>query len=304
MKNRIRMRHLRCFLELSAHRSVTQAAVALNTVQPSVSRTLKELETEAGAVLFQRSSQGLTLTPAGETLLSYVKGGVFQIDQGLSVLRGEQADQRVSIHALPTVARVLMPDVICKFREFYPDIDLRIRTPYGPDPLEELRSGQLDFIFGRLGSPTSMSGMSFEHLYHEPILFLTRLGHPLANKSDVQIEDINQYEVILSDLDIIIRTEIDHFIHSKGLTRFDKLIETLSFDFARIYIQKSDSIGCLPKGAILQEVAEGQLCVLDIHSDGLIGAVGLTTLAGKTLSHPASLMQEVIRNEVIGQGLL
>ena len=56
MKNRIRMRHLRCFLELSTHQSVTQAAVALNTVQPSVSRTLKELEDVAGAILFQRST--------------------------------------------------------------------------------------------------------------------------------------------------------------------------------------------------------------------------------------------------------
>ena len=303
MTNRIRMRHLRCFLQLAKYRSVTRAAEELNTVQPSVSRTLKELESELGVDLFHRSSNGLTLTTEGETLHGYVKNGLLQIDQGLSVLRGESRQQQVAICALPNVVRVLMPSVIAKFKKFYPEIDISLKTNIGTDMIDGLRTGQVDFMVGRLMAPSMLKDMSFEHLYHEPLVFACRVGHPLSEIKSVTIEDINQFEIIIPLDETIIRTELDRFILSKGLTRFSNIVETISFEFSRTYIQMTDAIVCQPKGTIRQELEQGNVVMLDTSSEELMGSVGLTTIAGKTPSHPATLLKDIIRNEVVELGL-
>lgn len=303
MNNRIRMRHLRCFLALVKHRSVTKVAKELNTVQPSVSRTLKELEQELGMAVFQRTSHGLTLTPAGETLHGYVKNGMMQIDQGLGILAGEHHEQKVTLCALPNVVRILMPNVIAKFKEYYPEIDIRLNTTTTPLMMDGLRSGHLDFVVGRLMSPHLFKDLSFEHLYHEPLVFACRRDHPLAEKKAITIQDINHYEVIVPNPDTIIRTELDRFILSKGLPRFDNMIETISFEFSRNYIKISDAILCLPKGAIRQELDLGNVTLLDLFSQELMGSVGLTTLAEKNLTNPASLMRDMIRSEVSTQNL-
>lgn len=304
MTNRIRMRHLRCFLQLAKFRSVTRAADELNTVQPSVSRTLKELEIELGVDLFHRSSNGLTLTTAGETLLGYVKNGLLQIDQGLSVLRGESRKQQVIICALPNVVRVLMPSVIAKFKKFYPEIDISLKTNIGEIMLDGLRNGQVDFMVGRLMSPSMLKDMSYEHLYHEPLVFACRVEHPLAEKKSVMIEDIDQFEIIIPSDGTIIRTELDRFILSKGLTRFSNVVETISFEFSRKYIQATDAIVCQPKGTIRQELEQGNVVILDTSSEELMGSVGLTTIAANTSSHPATLMKDIIRKEVVELGLV
>ncbi len=58
VSKRIRMRHLRCFLAVADLGSVTRAAERMGTVQPSVSRSIRELEEELGATLFERTSTG------------------------------------------------------------------------------------------------------------------------------------------------------------------------------------------------------------------------------------------------------
>ncbi|MBL4696966.1 MAG: LysR family transcriptional regulator [Rhizobiaceae bacterium] len=303
MTNRIRMRHLRCFLQLAKHRSVTRAAEQLNTVQPSVSRTLKELESELGVELFHRSPSGLTLTKAGNTLHGYVKNGLLQIDQGLEVLKGKSHHQQVVICALPNVVRVLMPNVIAKFKSFYPEIDISLQTNVGANMLDGLRNGHVDFMVGRLMAPSMLKGMNFEHLYHEPLVFACRTEHPLAKKHSVMIEDINQYEIIIPSDETIIRTELDRYMLSKGLARFSNVIETISFEFSRNYIQQTDAIVCQPKGTIRQELEQGNVVMLDTVAEELMGSVGLTTIVGKTLSHPANLMKDIIRKEVVDLGL-
>ena len=303
MTNRIRMRHLRCFLQLAKYRSATRAAEELNTVQPSVSRTLKELESELGVDLFHRSSNGLTLTTAGETLHGYVKNGLLQIDQGLGVLRGKTRQKQVTVCALPNVVRVLMPSVIAKFKKFYPEIDISIKTNIGAAMIDGLRNGEVDFMVGRLMSPSMLKDMSFEHLYHEPLVFACRVGHPLAEKESITIEEIDQFEIIIPSDETIIRTELDRFILSKGLTRFSNVIETISFEFSRKYIQATDAVVCQPKGSIRQELEEGNVVVLNTSCEELMGSVGLTTIAGKAPSHPATLLKDILRKEVVELGL-
>ena len=143
-----------------------------------------------------------------------------------------------------------------------------------------------------------MEGMHFEHLFSEPLCFFVREGHPLAGSKSLTIQDIDRHEVILPNVETIIREEIDRFIIAEGISRFSNLIETISFEFSRAYLAQSDAIVCQPLGAMRRELRDGSVVRLDFARGELEGSVGITTPAGRQLSAPAQLLIESIREEV------
>lgn len=301
--SRIRMRHLRCFHTVANLGSVTRAAEALGTVQPSVSRSIRELEEEIGTVLFVRSASGLAMNDAGRTFLAYVANGLGQIDRGVEALRGKMTNQRVLAYVLPNVVRMIMPGAMRRFKALYPDIDVTFLATTGGGLQQYLREGRVDFGFGRLLAAEHMTGMNFEHLFNEPLVFFVRAGHPLDGCRDLSLHDIDRFEVVLPIRPTIIRSEIDRFIIAQGLNRFTNLIETISFEFSRTYMMSTDAVVCHPLGAMRRELEVGQVVPLDIGRDEMIGAVGITTPAERTLSASAQLLVQMIRDEVKEQSL-
>ena len=67
------LRHLRYFVMAAAERNISRAASRLSISQPAVSRQIRDLEAELGVTLFDRESDGLHLTDAGETALAHAK---------------------------------------------------------------------------------------------------------------------------------------------------------------------------------------------------------------------------------------
>lgn len=300
---RIRMRHLRCFRTVAQLGSVTRAAEALGTVQPSVSRTIRELEEALGVALFERTGTGLILKDAGRTFLAIVSNGLGQIDRGIDALRGQMAGDRVVAYVLPNVVRMIMPGAVRRFKALYPEIDIQFLAASGGGLRDVLARGAVEFGFGRLLAAEHMEGMNYEHLYSEPLMFFVRADHPLANKRDLSVFDIDPFTVVLPLGDTIIRSEIDRFLIAQGQQRFPNLVETLSFEFARNLMAQSDAVVCQPQGALSRELAEGTVVPLDLARDAMNGSVGITTLSGSTLSAAAQLLIEMIRQEVQELGL-
>ena len=303
MASQINMRHLTCFRAVARLGSVTQAAEELGTVQPSVSRSIKELEDILGVGLFERSSAGLALTDAGRTFMAFVFNGLGQIERGVEALRGQMTGDRVTAYVLPNVVRMIMPGAVVRFKEFYPDIDITFRSATGGGLQEFLRTGEVDFGFGRLLAAENMEGLSFEHLFSEPLQFFVRAGHPLVGRRGLTVQDIDAFPVVLPTRNTIIRDEIDRFLIGQGVTRFSNLIETIAFEFSRNFMMGSDAVVCHPLGAMRRELAEGTVKLLDLAGDAMVGSVGITTPAGQPPSAAAQLLIEMIRQEVAAQGL-
>ena len=74
--------YYRIFYYVAKYRSITHAAKALFNNQPNITRTIKNLESELGCLLFIRSSQGVRLTPEGEKLYEHVRIAFEQIEAG------------------------------------------------------------------------------------------------------------------------------------------------------------------------------------------------------------------------------
>src|ERR1700722_10854051 len=93
------LRHLRYFVAIAEEGSITLAAGRrLHTAQPSLSRQLRELETEVGAKLLVRSVQGVELTPAGRAFLDHARLALSQVEAaGEAARRSAHPEQRTLV---------------------------------------------------------------------------------------------------------------------------------------------------------------------------------------------------------------
>ncbi|MEM1048442.1 MAG: LysR substrate-binding domain-containing protein [Pseudomonadota bacterium] len=297
MSSNLRMRHLRTFLEVARLKSITGAAQALNTVQPSVSRSLSELEAEIGQDLFLRTNRGVTLTRAGETLRRYVEGGLQQISHGVARAQGQDVQKTVVLGVLPNMARRHAPAVIARFKEQNPDICVILETRFYADVLDRLRTGVVDLVVGRMLSPDWLQGLSFERLFSEPIVFAARAGHPLCARPALAPQDLDTCQMLVPLEDTILRFEVDKFLIRHGMTTFSNRIESVSYEFVRAYLRDTDAVGCMPIGIIHEELESGELSLLDLPGDDLEGHVGITTVAGREPSEPARVMIDLFREQ-------
>ena len=90
--------HMRYAVEIARTGSINKAAEALFVAQPNLSRSVKELESDLGITIFDRSTKGMTLTPKGETFIQYAKNVLRQVEEIERICREEaETKQRFSI---------------------------------------------------------------------------------------------------------------------------------------------------------------------------------------------------------------
>lgn len=294
--SRIRHRHLNCFLEVARTRQISAAADALNISQPAASKTLSELEGLLDAQLFiRRGKGGLRLTPSGRMFLRYAGSSVAALKEGLDGLDQArlQSGPMLVIGALLGVASQFMPDAISEF-QYVHGTTVRIVTAPNKLMLNQLRIGEMDLVVGRLGSPKEMQGLSFTHLYSEPLVFVARSDHPLAGQAPVEVAMLEHMTLIVPTGDGLMRPVIDQFLLAHGVVSPSNTIEARASEFCRQYLRHSDAIWMVSLGAVEHDIEDGLLCRLNIDTGETQGAVGLTVRADTNPSPTLQLMMDTI----------
>jgi len=133
-------RRLSYFLAVVDEGSVTRAAQRLHVAQPSLSQSIRALEAELGAELFHRVGRGLRLSAAGEALVGPARRVVRAADEARDAISGvvELKTGRLEIAALATLAVDPMADLIGRFRDRYPGIEVRVHEPESADGVRAL----------------------------------------------------------------------------------------------------------------------------------------------------------------------
>ena len=297
LENRIKYRHLQCFLEVTRQGSVIRAADVLALTQPAVSKRLKELEDILGVRLLERSKKGIELTPFGNVFLEHASTSVAALREGTErIIQAQQKGiNQISIGVLPTVATSVLPEAVLRFREG--GVDARLHFVSGSNSLlmSQLRVGELDLVVGRLGLPEAMSGLSFQHLYSEQVAFAVRPNHPLLTKPNFKISDIAGYTVLYPPKGSITAPSVDRFLLSQGVGNIQDRIDTVSDSFGKEFLRKSDAIWIISKGVVAREIADGELAELPVDTKETLGPVGLTIRADSTPSVALQQFMSAVR---------
>jgi LysR family transcriptional regulator, pca operon transcriptional activator len=284
---RIRLRHVRCFLEIVRTRSLAKAAESLAISQPAVTKNLQELERIIDAPLIERNRKGSLLTPYGEAFLSRASIAMIELEnavESVSEVRKKSA-WTVRVGALPTVAAHIMPDAINRFKKQENEAVVRIVTGPNGHLISLLKSDVLDLVVGRLGAPKLMTDLTFTQLYSEPVRFIVRPDHPLLTSGSGAYSQMSKFPVIIPDEDAVIRPSVDSLLISLGYTSFENRIESVSTSFGRAYTAQTDAIWIISHGVVSRDLEAGTLVALDIDTSDTSGPVGLTIRAD-AVSYP------------------
>lgn len=276
----MQLRHLRCFVAIAQERHLARAAERLALSQPAISKTLVELEALAGTRLVERSRAGRRgvqgLTPAGEQLLGHALRVLEAIDasaQAIAPAAGERLE-RLRIGALPSVAPALLPQALARLRQHWPALQVVVKSAANAVLLDELRAGELDLVAGRMSDPRLMTGLSFELLYTEPLVFVAGPGHPLARRA-ASVQSVLAYPLVVYAEGTIPRHNTESFFSARGLPLPPHALQTLDLMVARALVAASEAVWITPLGAVRADLHAGTLVRLRIETPGTEEPVGL-----------------------------
>jgi len=144
------IRQLKAFLLVTELGNFTRAAERMHVTQAGLSVMMKELETQLGSRLFDRTTRTVSLTVAGAQLLPAARLVVDRLDEVASTIGalGKEARQTLRIAATPLVSSTLLPEVFGAFRARHPNIALQLQDDDPARVHALVASGEADFGLG------------------------------------------------------------------------------------------------------------------------------------------------------------
>lgn len=293
---RIRLRHLHCFVAVAQTQFLSRAAEKLNLSQPALSKTLSELERLTESRLFDRGRQGAQLTPQGELFLTHAMRVLTALDAAGHAVAWQNDIQQapLRIGALPTTALGLMSQAIGVFQNSNPQIRIQASTMANIALLAHLKAGEIDLAIGRMADPDVMTGLAFELLFLESLILMVRPGHPLLRET-ITLERALDYPGIVSPKGTIPRHSTETFLNAEGFSLPAQCIETLSASLARQLTMQFDYVWFVPSGAVRSDIVTRQLVPLPIAVNGAGEPVGILTRQEGILSLEALALIATVR---------
>ncbi|MNK16687.1 HTH-type transcriptional regulator GbpR [compost metagenome] len=295
--NRIKLRHLQCFIAVAQLRSLQRASEALAITQPAVSKTLAELEAATGSRLFDRGRKGAELTDHGRMFAPYANASLSALQEGVQKLRGEfqGVPEVVRVGILPTLARVLFPPALAAFRRSSALVSVEVQTGHNLELLRRLKAAEVDFVVGRLGEPSSMTGMSFEHLFREPLTVVVRAGHPIL-RGPITASTLVSYDLVLPPAGTLIRQSADSVLAAFGMPERAAVISSLSVSLNLELTLRNDAIWFVPASLVESYVVSGELMHVPMPFGGTDEPIGLLRRTDVTLSSHGIGLFEAFKN--------
>ncbi|RAY74204.1 LysR family transcriptional regulator [Enterobacter hormaechei] len=211
------LRQLRVFVTVAQARSFSRAGEIIGLSQSAVSHSVKELETQTGVKLLDRTTREVVLTEAGQQLATRLER---LLDELNSTLRdvgrlGQQLSGTVRVAASQTISAHLIPQCIAESNHRYPDIDFVLHDRPQQWVLESIRQGEVDF--GIVIDPGAVSDLECEVVLSEPFLMLCRDDDPLASLPQVTWQALQGANLVLQDYASGSRPLIDAALAAQGV---------------------------------------------------------------------------------------
>lgn len=222
--------------------SFTKAAEDLHYAQSSVSKMIADLESEWGMTLLERSKSGVCLTSAGEQLLPYLRKALCGYDELEGQILRMQGLETGTVHigTFSSVAINWLPNIFSKLRRDYPGIGYEMLLGDYDEVERWIADGRVDCGFLRLPTEGKFDTIPLTQDEYKVILLV---GHPLAEKETIGINDLNNQPFLL--LEHGGKTEVTELLNACHVTPDIRF--TTWEDFAIMAMaEKGLGIGILP----------------------------------------------------------
>ncbi|QNK03237.1 LysR family transcriptional regulator [Dyella telluris] len=289
-----RQKQMRAFVYTVKLGTLTRAAEALFLSQPTVSLQLQALERELGVSLLERRRRRINLTDAGEALYELARPlveGWENLDRDFQAkVKGMQGG-RLTIAAGSSTIQYLLPDLVRRYRESFPDVQLQLANVTGKDGLALLRADEADFAVGSmLDVPNDIAWAPVHH--YDPMLIMPP-DHPLASKATVTLQDLSPYGLILPPQRLSTYRLVD-LVFQQQQVPYRVAIEVGGWDVIKEYVAMGLGISIVT-GICITEADRGRLAVRNMKQYFPQRSYGVVMRKGKFLSPEARAFVDLVR---------
>ena len=197
MNNEIEFRHLRYFLAVAETLHFSKAAERLGMAQPPLSQQIRRLEEILGHAVFERTTRGVKLTPAGHLLRERARSTMEKIQDDLTQVRrlGRGEEGTLTVGFSGSVMFTNLPAAIQSYRRRYPKAELRLRELVTSAQIAALLDGTLDLAFLRDGDTTE--GIRMTTLLKERYVAVLPETHRLARRRSLNVGALAEEPFVL-----------------------------------------------------------------------------------------------------------
>ena len=230
--------------------NVSDAAAALHTSQPGISKQIRQFEDEIGVRVFLRQGKRLaSLTPAGEAVVAVARRALRELGnlKRVGAEYKNEAEGTLAIATTHTQARYVLPPVLRRFADRFPKVKLELHQGNPVQVAEQTARGDAD-----VGIATEALA-SFPDLVTMPCYQWNRCvlvprGHPLAAVVPLSLKALARYPIVTYDYTFTGRSQINAAFDAEGLAP-NVVLSALDSDVIKTYVELGMGVGIIAQMA-------------------------------------------------------
>ena len=282
--------NLQAFIAVAETGSFSKASEQLFVTQPAISKRIAILESELDIHLFDRIGRKVTLTEAGNALISRARKIVQQVEdskRAIQNLSGHIAG-KLSIGTSHHIGLHRLPPILREFTRTYPEVELDLHFMDSEEACHSVEHGEFELGIVTLPLEPTKILHTYE-IWPDPLDIVVEQSHPLTLLKKITPKQLAEYSAILPTRGTYTRQIFEHTMRKHKL----ELKIGLSTNYLET-IKMMVSVG-LGWSVLPRTMLNKELVTLDIQDINLSRKLGMVWHSGHTLSNAAKAMSGLLK---------
>ena len=291
----------RVFYTVAKCGSLTRASEELYISQPAVSQSIKQLETQLGVKLFNRTHRGMELSAQGGKLIfSEVEHALELLNEAENRIEEMKTTATGSLHigASDTIFEYFLADKIVSFHNQFPKVKIELVADLTPDSIDKLKADRLDVAFVNLPIAEDNELELFGNCMRLNDIFIVGEKYKeLAAEGTMSLMKLKKYPLILMDKNTVARRTLDGFLSTHGV-ELEPTIEVSSWDLMKQLVTDGMGIGVIPREYAMRRLLNKELYELKTDPVLPTRSVGMLLHKNRPVSYALHSFIEYFKKEL------
>jgi DNA-binding transcriptional LysR family regulator len=275
-----------------------RAADELHLTQPAVTAQIKTLEESLGIALFDRIGRDINLTPAGRTLLQYVRQIEAITNEAVAALApfGGQEGIELRIGASHTIGIYLLPKLLPRLVGEWPKLRIHVLGGSTNEVLQALTTHQISV--GLIESPAFRPDLKTEVFGEDELALIVRPDHRWTKKPVLRAAELVQAPILLREEGSGMRRFVEEYLERNGVLRqqLQTPIDINSTEGIISAVEAGLGVGFAPCMALEKALQIGAVKTVQLDNGPIKRQLSIVLLNGPEPRGPIGLLLEILRS--------
>jgi DNA-binding transcriptional LysR family regulator len=302
VKRRLKLRDLDILIAVVEAGSMGKAADRLGTFQPSISKSIVDLELTLGVRLLDRGSHGVAPTPYAQALVARSRAAFNELKQGVRDIENLTDAGAGELHIAGSEAIIagIFPTVIARLTHQYPRLSIHVRSVFTDLPeYRALREREVEFIVGRIPRLEAEEDLRVDTLFADPLMIAAGATNRWTRKRSVNLAELMAEPWVIAPPDHYIGSLHASLFRSNGCEPPRHAIVCTSLHMNDALLATGRYLAIYSSSRL--QLASKRLSIkpLPVKLARQSSRVGIVTLKNRTLSPTAELFIRRMREIVV-----